>query len=62
MEKRFQSISKDLRDDFVGNITKTNGLKLMSKVRATSLWNDGKKGMVQVSRKVVIIEEVPNKI
>ena len=40
MEKRFQSIGQKLGDDFVCYIAKAYRSKLMSKVRATDLWNE----------------------
>ena len=57
-EKKFQSVCKDFRDDFVDDVTKANRPKLVSRMRATELGNQSYKGVVLISLKEIIAEKI----
>ena len=62
MEKRFQSIGQKLGDDFVNYSAKAYRSELMSKMKATDLWNESKESVILLSRQMVKFEEIPNEI
>jgi hypothetical protein len=59
MEKNFETVGQDFRDDLVNDITKANWAKMVDSRRTQLFWNKSNKGVVLFLKKMIFHEKNP---